>query len=334
MGKESAGRGGRPGLVALLLFTLVCCVPARGQSNLPDPAGLPAAEGEAGIGAERADLDMKPWSEIRRYRARPLYKRPAGLLLFLPGPLIFLAVLLLPSALRPGWLALLLFLLLGAQDTIQAPGLQVRNAEEAFARGNVRAAAALYTALENDFPDNPALMYNLAVCRHLLGQRGPAIYLLHRSLARRPGDRVIRRTVLALEKEYGLTGQLTLPPPLTAGLPYYLAACLSNLGFGAGAFFFRRRRVKLLIALILLTAAALVSFGFYLTLKRYENRRVGVVAAETAELKMIPRQTAENRLQLPEGTSVYVLGDDGSFMLVETGFGFKGWVEKKVLMID
>ena len=243
MGKESAGRGRRPRLVALLFFGLVCCVPGRGQSSLPEPAGLPAAEGEAGIGTESADLEVKPWNEIRRYRARPLYRRPAGLLHFLPGPLVFLAVLLLPSALRPGWLGLLLFLLLGAQDTLQAPGLQVRNAEAAFARGDIREAAVLYAALENDSPDNPALMYNLAVCRHLLGQRGPAIYLLRRSLARRPGDRVIRRTVLAREKEYGLTGQLTLPPPLAAGLPYYLAPqgaaadCADIAGSGCAGLF-------------------------------------------------------------------------------------------------
>jgi tetratricopeptide (TPR) repeat protein len=323
LGKRIPGRGRRPGLVVLLLCLLAVGVPARGQGDSPPIPGGGAAESEAGVMSERADFALKPWTEIRRHRARPLYTRPAGLLLFLPGPLFFLAVLLLPAALRRKWPALPLIL----------PGL--REAETAFAVGEIGTAAALFeAALKRDFPDNPALLYNLAVCRHLLRERGRAIHLLRKGLAVKPGDRMLRQTLLSLEREYGLSGQLAPPPPLAAGLPYALAACFSNLAFIAGALFYRRRRVQLLILLVLLVTVALVSLGLYLTLRSRERQSVGVVDAATAELKVIPRSNAGSRLQLAEGTSLHVLGEDEGFVLVETGFGFKGWVEQRVLLID
>jgi tetratricopeptide (TPR) repeat protein len=334
LAKEPAGSRRRPGLVALLFFGLLFCPPAWGQDNSPPPGSVAAAERQAGGSAANGELALKPWADIRRYPARPLYTRPAALLLFLPGPLFFGVVLLLPRIRRRGLPLLMLFLLLGSRAGPPDPGLVARSAEEAFARGDLRRAAELYGGLEAKYPGNPALLYNLAVCRHLLGERGAAIYLLRRGLDREPGDSEIRAALVSLEKQYGLSGQLPLPPPLGAGLPFVLAACLSNLGFAAGAFFYRRRRVQLLILLVLLAAFTLVSAGLHLALESRENRVQGVVAAKTAELKMIPRERANNRLRLPEGTSLYVLGEDHGFLLVETGFGFKGWVEKKVLLID
>lgn len=339
MGKRITRRGRRSGLVVLLVCSLLCCVPLWGQSAAaevpPGPAGAAEAETEAGTPAEGPELALKPWEEIQHRSARPIYTRPAGLLLFLPGPLFFLAVLLLPASLRRKWPALLLVLLLGAGNGVRGPDRPFREAEAAFVLGDLRETAALLqSALETEYPDNPVLMYNLAVCRHLLGQHDQAIYLLRKSLKAAPGDRMMREALLALEKKHGLSGQLALPPPLAAGLPFALTAALSNLAFIAGALFLRRRRVQLLILLVLLITAALISLGFYLNLRSRTQQSVGVVAAGAAELKMIPRIHARSHLRLAEGTSLYVLGEDEQFALVETGFGFKGWIEKQSLLID
>jgi tetratricopeptide (TPR) repeat protein len=341
LGEAASRRGRCPGLVTLLLCGLLVCASGWGQGSATGPAGHVTVARDAAGPATRAEPGLKPWTEIRWHRGEPLYARPAGLLLFLPGPLFLLAVLLpplLPPRLRRGWpafpLLLLLVLPLGARDEARDPGRLAEQAAAAYARGEIRSAADIFAGLEQDFPGNPALMYNLAVCYHRLGQRGQAVFLLRRSLAESPGDRVIRATLSALEREYGLDAQLGLPPPLSAGLPYYLAACLSNLAFAAGALFIRRRRVQLLILVVLLAAGALISLGSYLALESRERRPVGVVAAAAAELKTIPRAGAQSRLELAEGTSLYVLGEDERFMLVETSFGFKGWVQKRMLLID
>jgi tetratricopeptide (TPR) repeat protein len=339
LGKRIARSGRHPGLVVLLFCSLFCCASLWGRSAAPEippgPAGAAETESEDVTAAERPELALKPWEEIQYRNARPLYTRPAGLLLFLPGPLFFLAVLFLPASVRRKWPVLLLILLLGAGSGVRDPDNGTREAEAAFARGDLREAAALLqSALETEYADNPALMYNLAVCRHLLGQHDQAIYLLRKSLKAAPGDRMLREALLTLEREYGLSGQLALPPPLTAGLPFVLAALFSNLAFVAGALFLRRRRVQVLILLVLLVTAALVSLGFYLNLRSRVQQSVGVVTAGAAELKMIPRIHAHSRLRLAEGTSLYVLGEDEQFVLVETGFGFKGWIEKQSLLID
>lgn len=323
----------RSGLVALLPAALAVLVLGLAPVIAAQPQAQEASGGRKTEQPSAAQADrrlppseLKSWSQIEAAGCRKLYRNPWALLLFLPGPLVFLGFGLFPRRKRA--LAVLqLLLLLGAagEEARRLAG----EAERQFASGRYAAALALYRQAQELLPCNPALSYNLALCYNRLGERGYAIHFLRRSLQADPRDTGARRLLSRLEGAYGLEGQVLAPSAFDPDAAFLLTALFFNSSFVLGVPLRSRRRVRLLILVVLLAAAAVSSLGAFLGLLQRASRPVGVVALAEVELKKVPEPDSRAHYTLPPGTSLVVLGEAADYYLVETGSKLKGWVERR-----
>jgi len=315
VGRYRARRTISYGLVVFLF--LVSVWPASGQAPRPD----------SGRAVER-EFSVKPWREVRRSGSIRLHDQVWSLLLFLPGPLVFVSFLAFRK--RRIGLVLVLFSLLGS---VESQMELVLKAEQQFNRGDIESALASYQRIEA-WSENSGLLYNMALCSHVLDRPGQAIYFLRKSLRIDPHDRVVRSTLNQLEKRYGLETQPTPQPPVNPEVFYLLLLIFTNLSFVLAAFLYRTREVRLLILLVLMGTLMIGSLLMFFIYHAQERKPLGVVAVEAVSLKKIPELEGRDWILLKPGTVLSITGEAGDFYLVETGLHLKGWVQKKTLLLD
>jgi SH3-like domain-containing protein len=80
--------------------------------------------------------------------------------------------------------------------------------------------------------------------------------------------------------------------------------------------------------LVAALAGGTLLYGF-----QQRNLPVAVVAETGTVLKRIPEQRARDWLRLPSGTTVRVAATHQGWLLVETAFGGKGWVERSAVYL-
>lgn len=194
-------------------------------------------------------------------------------------------------------------------------------------------ALAQFTRALKIGPDHPGILYNLGVTNQARGSSAHAVYYLLLALRQRPHDQVLRQALEGLEQQLGLKHQLAilvLPPPgfLVAGLAVFLI-----LGLGGFAVFVWRRNLRWLLAgFVLVACGAVVAGGLWLD--RWQRELpVGVVSETGTMMRRIPEARSREWLQLASGTSVRIEAEYQGYLLVETAFGSKGWVERSSLYL-
>ncbi len=316
MGIGTLARALRTGLVAFLLL-FVCS--SLGFSQ--DPS----------IEDQTLNLSLKDIAEVERSECKQHYSNPLNLLFLLPGVLFFVFALVTGKYRKSLFLFSLLALLGSGEPDHSA---FIRQAEESFASGHYAEAMEYYKQAESELPCNSALLYNLGVVSHYLGQPGYAVHYLRRSLRLAPADGQARSALQALEQRFDLAGQVAPPFPVHPDVAYLLVLIFANMAFIMGAFVVRTKKIRFIISLVLVSIVALGCVVFFAGRVLLESRSVGVVVSEEGELFRVPEEDSKSWFELPAGTSLWIRGQAGRYYLVETPSQIDGWVRSDTVLID
>jgi tetratricopeptide (TPR) repeat protein len=330
MGFGTLARALRTGLVAGEVAFLLLLGGIPGFSQDLQPSARDQSLGVASNG-EPLDLPLKDHGEVESSDCKGRYRNPLNLLFLMPGLLFFISALVTRRHRRLSLFFSLLFLL-GANGPDSSELL--RRAEESFASGHLVQARETYLQAEKLLPCNSALLYNLGVVSHYLGQPGYTVHYLRRSLRLAPADGQARSALQALERHYNLVGQVAAPFPVHPDVAYLFLLIFANMVFIMGAFAVRTKKVRFLISLVLVAIVALGWLAFFLVRISLESRSVGVVVSEGGELFRVPEADSKSWFELPEGTSLFVTGGRQEYYLVETPSQIKGWVRRDTILID
>lgn len=224
-----------------------------------------------------------------------------------------------------------------------------RGANEAYFRGDFKAAVSGYQRLIDAGIRDPDVYFNLGIAHARQDELGEAILNLERAARLRPGD---DETTAALETARATLGKrlaqargeamVEAKPPMSDALVRSVhedTLAISLLVFDVVFF-------GLLLAYARLrtdaqrTAAAvgaatcgvlLLVSGIGLFLKRGGQTEgvAAVVLREGAELREGPDRHARLRASAHEGVSARVLGSDGSFVRVKIPGGAEGWMAER-----
>jgi hypothetical protein len=115
-------------------------------------------------------------------------------------------------------------------------------------------------------------------------------------------------------------------------MTYLLATAGVGILVSLGAAFLTRRRwlgtlAGIFLVLGLLAAADLLAWQWQ------ASQPICVVSETGAVLKRIPEPGARDWLRLASGTSLRLVGRTREFILVETAYGIKGWVDRSALYL-
>ena len=324
MGFCTRARALRTGLVILLLAFAGAIGFSQDLEETPEKGSVSSAP-------QRVDLPLKDLAEVESSDCKQRYSNPLNLLFLLPGLLFFIFALISRNYRRPLFFFGLLFLL---GSTEPERSTLIRQAEESFASEHYAQAMESYRQAEKLLSCNSAVLYNLGVVSHYMGQPGYALHYLRRSLRLAPADRQVRSALQAFEGHYDLAGQVAAPIPVHPDVAYVLLLAFVNAAFVLGAFVVRTKKVQFLISLVLVAIAALGSLAFLLGRISLESRSVGVVVSEGGELFRVPEEDSKSWFELPEGTSLWIRGQTGSYYLVETPSQIEGWVRSDTILVD
>ncbi len=316
----------RAGLVAVLLLLLL--TPGYSQN---DQRSASEHSSVASASFDPQDLPLKELNEIKKSNCTRHYSNPLNLLFLLPGMLFFLFALVTRKAKN---ILPFFFLLLLMASSEHDPYISIREAERSFQAGHYTEAIELYRQAEQALSCNPALLYNLGILSHYIGEQGYAIHYLRQSLREKPGDPQGREVLQSLEQRYGLVAQVAAPFPVHPNLAYLLLLLFANASLIMAAFVVRTKRVQFLISFVLLTIAALGSFTFFVGRLHSESRSVGVVISEGSDLNRVPEEDSKSWFELPSGTSLWIKGQFGDYYLVETSSEIMGWVQTNTILLD
>ncbi len=325
MGIGTLARTLRTGLVAFLfVFGSTTGFSQDLQPSIEDREVGAAADGEV------LELSLKEYPEVERSDCKQHYSNPLNLLFALPGSLFLVFALFTRS--YPKLFFFSLLFLLGSTEPDRSA--LIRQAEQSFASGHYGEAMETYTEAQNQLPCNSAILYNLGVLSHYMGQPGYAVHYFRRSLRLAPADRQVRGALQALERHYNLAGQVAPPFPVHADVAYLLLLIFANAAFLLWAFVIRTKRVHFLISLVLVAIVALGCLAFFLGRISLGSRSVGVVVSEEGELSRVPEEDSKSWFELPAGTSLWIKGQTGGYYLVETPSQIEGWVRRDTILID
>lgn len=316
----------RTGLVGILLLFLL--TPGYSQNNQPGASGQ-----SAGVSAslDAQHLVVKDLNEIRKSNCTRRYSNPLNLLFLLPGTLFFLFALVTRRFKK---ILPFFFLVLLMGSTKQDPYISIREAERSVQAGRYDEAIGFYRQAERTLSCNSALLYNLGILSHYLGEPGYAIHYLRQSLRQEPGDPQARKVLQTLQQGYGLVGQVAAPFPAHPDLAYLLLLLFANASLIMAAFVVRTKRVQFLISFVLLAIASLGCFAFFVGRLHSESRSVGVVISDGSDLNRVPEEDSKSWFELPSGTSLWIRGHFGDYYLVETPSEIMGWVRTNTILLD
>ncbi len=298
------------------------------RSIAPQGYRLEVVSADSGRKQLASGIPFEPLDAERALAARPAdrYRRPVSYLFFLPGPLIFLAVLIRKGNRRKRLLVMiaLLPLLLSAGPLDGELLESLRDAGRLYREGNYPQALEEYRAVEKKLPENPAVQRDLGLAAYAAHRYGEAIHALRRALWLRP-DRDTRELLSRVEAELGLEKQV----PRSAGGhpdPYFLLLAGSwNVSWLLFALLLSFRNGKLVILCLLGAGLTLGAAGLLVRSLAALSLDTGVVL-DGVYLKKIPLDEAVDWVELTAGTAVRIRAESGDYLLVQTGYGIEGWM--------
>ena len=268
-------------------------------------------------------LEPLPVDSVRALERFRLHDRPAGYLLLLPGPLIFLSGLLWRRRRRlaPAVFLLVATVLLGTElrDVLVADGLS------AMGEGrHLEAIDRFQTALV-ERPDSPGVHYNLAVAYQRIDEPAYTVFHLRRAVEERPLVSQLRDALRQVETDLGMEGQLE-PGRLLHPDSYFVAGVvLFNLLFVVLAIRRIPRGGRIILATVLLLLSA-TSFSILAYRVTIGDDPVAVIGPASGALRRIPDVESNPWMTLAASTPVRVVKRMPPLVLVRTANGVEGWI--------
>ncbi len=280
---------------------------------------------------------MEPWRSVSGFSYHAYYLHPLAYLSLLPGPLVFLLLLLSPGRRRKASLvALLLALwpLLGASspDSKRIEPL-VREALADYDAGRYDLSSSLLARALAVEPENAPLAYDRALAAYRGKRYGEAVWAARAAVFYAPLDGRYRSFLEWMTGRMKLVEQVPTVSRVHPDLFFLALALFVNLsGLAAALVMLRRNGAHVILLVLSLALAAGSSIGL-LAAAVERDARTGVVARDDTEMRKIPVDAATRWLTLPGGMAVGIVGESGGYCLVETGYGIEGWVRTEDLLL-
>lgn len=320
----------RPAPVLLLMLALLF-PPAAGV--FPEGEDRPDLE-ITGSGGVPVRVGLREAEEVLAGPRENLYAEPYAYLLFLPGPLLFAVLLLMRRRLQRTTVLLVLGLLLLGSTSGSGTEQLVRTAVRAFADGRHAAALEAFLQAERDGVSSASLHYDIGLCRLALGERGRGIFRIRRAVRVAPQDRTLREDLHRIESALGLRNQVATGMAVHPNVPFVAILVLFNAAAVLFGVLYRFERGGLFILSVLTFAVLIGALVIFLFALHERGEPIAVVAGQEAPLKRVPLAEAREWILLPEGTALDVRGSAQGYVLVKTGLGLEGWIERNRLLFD
>ena len=285
---------------------------------LPDGQQFPFAPGSLS-----ALLELKP-SKAHRV--------PLNYLWMLPAPIAFIILLALKRT--KILFVSVVFVFLGAGDTVGNGEVVLKEALEAYHSDNMDIAAERFKESLGHFPDNPGILYALSLSAYRDGDYAESLHYARRAIRVRPMYQRYRDFMS------WLNGELQLDKPVSPALKmhpdvfFYLMISFSVLAFVFLSIqLFRNRGVYIILFILcaLFTVGSCAALIYTTSANRIKS---GVVSTAQSPMKKIPSDMATDWMSLPVGQSVTIIDRNNSYYLVKTSLGLKGWLSSESVLLD
>lgn len=303
----------------------------RGRIFTLSVAAAPAAA------AEVAGPTVFPFEPVHTGRSRifsgaGLSFHPWWYTALLPGPLLFLLILVIRKIPRGTFLALLLIL----SGCAYEPNLleELSPAAEACEAGRYDEAAEVYRRVLRQYPDEAVEVYNYAICSYHSGEIMEALQAARHAVYQAPLFFRARNMLKWIEEEHDLPGGVTPLPPYHPDI-FFLLLVVSINGSALFALFrlFRKRGMYMILLILCLFLSIPAGIALWYS-SAERNRPSGIVYREDIHLLKIPSESAAPWVALQPGTAVQVLQKAGTYILVRSGKGVEGWIPEDSLIRD
>ncbi len=283
------------------------------------------------------NFTIEPASKMLKEDSLQLDQQVENYALYLPAVILFIAGLFVA---RPKKIKMSLFLLvllsasffMGSNASPREQAMEEVVAhfnEEEFALAKEK-----LLTLESENNKNSSVLYNLSLVSYLLGEQGDAIYYGRMAVYQKTSCTKYRDWVNLIEDDYGLLYQKDLPMSYSLEIVFILNLILVNL---VGIFFFVGSFIKYpkWIITIVLTCGLATTFLHAWNFISYLDKQelMAVVAEDNKSLLKFHKVGAEAVYELPEGTTVKIIGEYEDFYIVSNKLGLEGWVEKESLRL-
>lgn len=320
--KECRNRYNGRLVIFLLIFIIVCLICAG--CNKIDTHGVLTGS-----------FVLKTESEILNESNNRLHNNPLAYLFFLPG-IIFLVIILICVKKKIIKLPLLIVcLLLCSASTISdkitdKTGLVrlISGGLTEYNNSNYDKALEYFIAASSTIPRSSGIHYNIALTYYKAGKTGQAVFHLKKAIHINSADIVLQKCLSSLEGELGLNHQVKSNPFIHDDIPFILLIIFFNLSLTGLGLVLIFKKGGIVILFVLLVVSLSVISGFLATNYLHANQPIAVVADESILVKKIPLDTAQDWIEIQNGTIVKFLGEANNYILIQTGQGIKGWIKK------
>ncbi len=281
----------------------------------------------------------EPFFRLDRFPANLIIQVPVGL--FLAGILVLRLArpkrrrtIVIPSIILVilATLTSILVIVLSTIDSLSPEDhRQLKQAQSLADTGNFERAQEILHALTVTYPRNADLHYQTGVAAARNYSPALSIFYLDKALrlqseSQQFGDyKQVIEAGLSLERQIPL--MITIPAPVLTISSIVLLSLISL------AFLLKRRGKKAGFWVFVMLCAMLwmVNAGLLFMQLQQKNSQVAVLWEPGGFLRKIPEASSTAWLQLAGGTSVTVLARSDDFLLIETAYGIRGWIDRTAL---
>ncbi len=179
-----------------------------------------------------------------------------------------------------------------------------------------------------------AVLYNQSVDKYHEGNLKDCLHYLRTAIYIDPLNSMSREMLAWIESENGFINSVRPSSRVHPDIFFYLLAAAVN-----GVFLLlviSRYKPSGGASVLLILFGLLLLFSVFMIIYTDHNRKnlTGIVFGDEIFLKKIPREAADLWLTIEEGEAVKILDESNGFLLVETGFGIQGWIDKTAVLKD
>lgn len=270
--------------------------------------------------------------KILKYRGT-LYNVSWYYLLLLPGFISILAAMIKKRH-DIKLIGFSIVLILGTSSSVNIPESSelLSQADIFIKQNNIDGALDNYEEFLTSAGENPAVYYNMSLLNYDRDQKDRTVLYLRKALAMKPGDRTFNKALMFVEQDYGLEHQTTASTGLSPDIFFILFVLLFNLGSLLVVLNIQKKKIEFSITIVMVYFLSFISVAIVFYTDYVSDKNTLIVAHEGGQLKKVPGAGGGEWLTLLEGTSVYVKSEFEEYLLIKTGYGLEGWLNKEYLL--
>ncbi len=166
-----------------------------------------------------------------------------------------------------------------------------------------------------------------------LGHADLAVAYMRRANQLRPGSSLLMDSLKMVEDQLALDEQIPVPLRIQPAVVFIVLIVSINAAFLVMALLLYRRDGRTIILSLSVSLILVASITGTFIVSSLWNKPTAVVRVEAAPLRKIPGPLANDWIQLPAGTAVLVIAEEGEDNLVRTGYGLEGWLPSRSLIL-